>query len=81
MTRLSTTDLDGRGYADGDELSTIDVVSEFSGYGFTEDGRIKPEVVAPGDMVILSMFIREVRGRGGGIGNPRRGVHVPLHNI
>ncbi|CBN78745.1 peptidase S8 and S53 [Ectocarpus siliculosus] len=51
VTRLSTTDLDGRGYADGDELSTIDVVSEFSGYGFTEDGRIKPEVVAPGDMI------------------------------
>ncbi|CAM9519334.1 unnamed protein product [Ectocarpus fasciculatus] len=51
VTRLSTTDLDGRIYDSGDELSTIDVVSEFSGYGFTEDGRIKPEVVAPGDMI------------------------------
>ncbi|CAM9635784.1 unnamed protein product [Ectocarpus sp. 4 AP-2014] len=29
----------------------IDMVADFSSYGFTTDGRIKPEVVAPGDMV------------------------------
>ncbi|CAN0465285.1 unnamed protein product, partial [Ectocarpus sp. 8 AP-2014] len=29
----------------------IDMVADFSSYGFTTDGRIKPEVLAPGDMV------------------------------
>ncbi|CBN77322.1 peptidase S8 and S53 [Ectocarpus siliculosus] len=29
----------------------IDMVADFSSYGFTTDGRIKPEVLAPGDTV------------------------------
>lgn len=33
------------------EIYDIDRVSTFSSWGFTTDGRIKPEVVAPGDKV------------------------------
>ena len=32
---------------------TIDTVAYFSSFGPTLDGRIKPEVVAPGDMVSM----------------------------
>lgn len=34
-----------------DDFSDIDTVAFFSSYGLTRDGRIKPEVVAPGDQV------------------------------
>lgn len=34
-----------------DGIHDIDHVASFSSWGFTTDGRIKPEVVAPGDMV------------------------------
>lgn len=34
-----------------DGIYDIDHVASFSSWGFTTDGRIKPEVVAPGDMV------------------------------
>lgn len=50
-TRLSATGADGQeadgtnGYAD------VDTVAYFSSFGPTRDGRIKPEVVAPGDAV------------------------------
>ncbi|CAN0454006.1 unnamed protein product, partial [Scytosiphon promiscuus] len=50
-TRLTKTSADGdradgtNGYAD------VDTVAVFSSYGPTQDGRIKPEVVAPGDAV------------------------------
>lgn len=50
-TRLSTTGEDGE-VADGTNGSAdIDTVAWFSSYGPTQDGRIKPEVVAPGDAV------------------------------
>ncbi len=45
--RLSATDWD----IPGTNTSAIDTVAYFSSYGPTLDGRIKPEVVAPGDMV------------------------------
>lgn len=38
-------------YVDGNNQADIDTVAFFSSYGFTTDGRIKPEVVAPGDQV------------------------------
>lgn len=41
-TRLTT---------DVSDVSDIDTVASFSSYGPTSDGRIKPELVAPGDMV------------------------------
>lgn len=50
-TRMTTTGEDGElldgtnGYAD------VDTVAAFSSYGPTQEGRIKPEVVAPGDAV------------------------------
>ncbi|CAN0481273.1 unnamed protein product, partial [Hapterophycus canaliculatus] len=37
-----------------DGVYDIDHVASFSSWGFTTDGRIKPEVVAPGDMVRTS---------------------------
>lgn len=36
---------------DGISYADIDTVAVFSSYGFTNDNRIKPEVVAPGDQV------------------------------
>lgn len=45
-TRLSTTEMEYPGLN-----ATIDTVANFSAFGPTLDGRIKPEVVAPGDMV------------------------------
>lgn len=33
------------------DTSGLDTIATFSSQGPTEDGRIKPEVVAPGDMV------------------------------
>lgn len=55
-TRLTTTALasdrvPGTIYNSGDELADINTISAFSSYGPTTDGRIKPEVVAPGDEV------------------------------
>lgn len=46
-TRLSVTEV---AYPDAD-TSGADVVAYFSSWGPTTDDRIKPEVVAPGDMV------------------------------
>eukprot|EP00752_Nemacystus_decipiens_P015150 g13496.t1 len=55
-TRLTTTALApdrevGPIYDSGDDLADIDTISAFSSYGPTTDGRIKPEVVAPGDEI------------------------------
>lgn len=50
-TRLGTTGADGE-EADGTNgVADVDTVASFSSYGLTNDGRIKPEVVAPGDAV------------------------------
>lgn len=46
-SRISMT---GALYPDSD-YTDINTVAYFSSYGPTEDGRIKPEVMAPGDMV------------------------------
>lgn len=53
--RLPTTDSDGfpYEYPYSRDFADIDTVAWFSSYGFTDDGRIKPEVVAPGDKVRL----------------------------
>lgn len=49
--RLTFTGEDGE-LGDGITFSQdIDTVAYFSSYGPTEDGRIKPEVMAPGDVV------------------------------
>ena len=50
-TRLTTTVSDGGASVDFNGGADIDTVSFFSSYGPTLDGRIKPELVAPGDMV------------------------------
>lgn len=52
-TRFSVT---GELYSDVN-ASDIDTVAYFSSYGPTEDGRIKPEVMAPGDMVSQAVFL------------------------
>ena len=62
-TRLTTTAEDGT-EADGTNgFADIDTVAVFSSYGPTTDGRIKPEIVAPGDMVSTwGNFKRETKG-------------------
>ena len=53
-TRRPYTDETGafRSPADLDSVSSdIDTIAYFSSYGLMADGRIKPEVVAPGDQV------------------------------
>lgn len=45
-TRVRATE-----FAQPEGNTTIDTVAFFSSYGPTTDGRVKPEVVAPGDMV------------------------------
>ena len=56
-TRLTATGADG-GYAgDTNGYADVDTVAVFSSYGFTRDGRIKPEVVAPGDAVSIPVLL------------------------
>ena len=55
-TRLTTTDEDRREASANLGDGTIDTISAFSSYGPTQDGRIKPEVLAPGDQVICLHF-------------------------
>ncbi|CAN0472885.1 unnamed protein product, partial [Laminaria digitata] len=50
-TRLTLTAEDGTAANGFNGFANIDTVSSLSSYGPTRDGRIKPEVVAPGDMV------------------------------
>lgn len=59
-TRLTTTA----------DVGDIDTVASFSSYGPTSDGRIKPELVAPGDMVrsyfyvfLLCFFLQRAKTR------------------
>lgn len=55
-TRLTTTDEDRREASANLGDGTIDTISAFSSYGPTQDGRIKPEVLAPGDQVMCLHF-------------------------
>lgn len=56
-TRLTTTSENGK-IADGTNgLADISTIAAYSSYGPTQDGRIKPEVVAPGDSV-SRLFLR-----------------------
>ncbi|CAM9855742.1 unnamed protein product [Laminaria digitata] len=50
-TRLTRTGVDGEVYDGTNGYADVDTVAYFSSYGPTQDGRIKPEVVAPGDAV------------------------------
>ena len=50
-TRLTLTGSDGEARTDFSGVTDIDTVSYFSSYGPTRDNRIKPELVAPGDLV------------------------------
>lgn len=50
-TRFTSTGSDGNVLSGSSEWSDIDTVSFFSSYGPTQDNRIKPELVAPGDLV------------------------------
>ena len=50
-TRLTTTTPDGEDSSKFNGGADIDTISSFSSYGPTRDQRIKPELVAPGDMV------------------------------
>lgn len=54
-TRLTTTDADGYRVFGNNGDADIDTMSSFSSYGPTQDGRIKPEVVAPGDQVACTL--------------------------
>lgn len=51
--RLSWTGEDGKATNGSNRVQDIDTVAYFSSFGPTLDGRIKPEVVAPGDLVGL----------------------------
>lgn len=46
-------------FTDGYNAADIDTVASFSSYGPTMEGRIKPEVVAPGDYVrtVFSFYL------------------------
>lgn len=58
-------------YGGGD--SDIDTIAYFSSYGFTTDGRIKPEVVAPGDQVRWRRFFFVARNcNSSGLTSPTR---------
>lgn len=65
-TRLSTTGADGQEADGANGYADVDTMAYFSSYGPTRDGRIKPEVVAPGDAVrtivafalILQLYLR-----------------------
>lgn len=50
-TRVTATGADGNMHVGDGEYADIDTVAFFSSYGPTLEGRIKPEVVAPGDQV------------------------------
>lgn len=50
-TRISWTGDDGEVAQGTDRATGIDTVSFFSSRGFSLEGRVKPEVVAPGDLV------------------------------
>ena len=50
-TRLTTTGSDGEARTDFNGWADMDTVSYFSSYGPTQDNRVKPELVAPGDLV------------------------------
>lgn len=50
-TRFTSTGSDGNILNTSTEWSDIDTVSFFSSFGPTQDNRIKPELVAPGDLV------------------------------
>lgn len=49
--RLCWTGEDGKATNGRNRVQDIDTVAYFSSFGPTLDGRIKPEVVAPGDLV------------------------------
>lgn len=53
--RLSWTGVDGKATNGTNRVEDIDTVAYFSSFGPTLDGRIKPEVVAPGDLVRFSV--------------------------
>lgn len=56
--RFTTTAEDGTA-ADGTNGSAdMDTVAYYSSYGPTQDGRIKPEIVAPADMVSVPTNLR-----------------------
>lgn len=50
-TRLGITGEQGEAADGTNGYADVDTVASFSSYGLTQDGRIKPEVVAPGDAV------------------------------
>lgn len=51
-TRYTFTNSAGEGLSTfAEEAADIDTVSYFSSFGPSTDNRIKPEIVAPGDMV------------------------------
>ena len=50
-SRITLTAADGTTFDGTNGFADIDTVASFSSYGPTLDNRIKPEIVAPGDMV------------------------------
>lgn len=62
QTRLTGTDYRGRAFDGEDPLADIDTVAVFSSYGPTQDGRIKPEVLAPGDEVTMRAALLRFSG-------------------
>lgn len=57
-TRWTVTGTDGNIRSSWSaEGANMDTVAQFSSRGLTTDGRIKPEVVAPGDQVLYSISV------------------------
>lgn len=59
--RLTWTGQDGGATNGKNRVQNIDAMAYFSSFGPSLDGRIKPEVVAPGDLVSASMMCRSPR--------------------
>lgn len=60
--RLTDTGANGSYYTAIQGFADIDTVSYFSSYGPVDDGRIKPEVLAPGDKVLLLRALEMLHG-------------------
>lgn len=61
-TRLTATGADGKPIEDDNGFADINTMAVYSSYGPTEDGRIKPEIVAPGDEVMHAPGIHAPAG-------------------
>lgn len=71
--RLTDTGANGSYYTEIQGYADINTVSYLSSYGPVDDGRIKPEVLAPGDRVLLLLALEMLHGA---FGTPSTDIHV-----